>query len=340
MKKIRKAVSIALALVLLCLTFAVTPVKAGAADKNQLMVAETEHGSVQILGGRDSVGDNVEVRLRTFPDDGYEVGEWNVYYRGTDTKIPVEKVGVTDDYVFTTLKTNRTAKYIVISVEFVRTDAVPHTVHLSYRDISEKGNSVSIDREDGSYLPGEIVTVTVKKSDGSGYATDGLSASYYIDANNEYVFLEDFAAYTEIDEKTVTFSMPDADVFLICVFDNRKATITVEKYFADVDRLSSEMSAEELSRYLCYDPLTRVYDYDKKQWETCGLPVELYTNDVLLFESPDYSDHVYENGLYVTGITACYTIDGEDVEEDLVEEVPFLFRQEADRDRDLEEPLA
>ena len=319
MKLFRRALSSVLAFVILFLTVSVSPVEVTAASKNILVVGEIEHGTVEIVSGGDNVPDNFTVRLRAFPEDGYEVGEWNVYYRSSGDTIPVERVGFSDDYTFTTPKTNRTTKYIIISAEFVKTDSVPHTVHLSYSDGSDKGSSVAIDREDGSYLPGETVTVTVKKSEGSAFATDGLEASYYIDANNNCVFLKDFADYTEVDDVTVSFSMPDADVFIVCVFDNRKATVTVEKYFGDEGKLASEMSDKELSERACYDPVTKIYDYDKKKWVTCGLPVELYTNDIMYFESPNNTYSVYENGLYVTGITAYYTIDGEEVTEDLVD---------------------
>ena len=319
MKTIRKAVCSALALVLLFLAVTVLPTEVSAANKNILVVDEIEHGTVKVVSGGDNVADGFTVRLRAVPEDGYEVGEWNVYYRSSGQTIPVERVGFSDDYTFTTLKTNRTTKYIIISVEFVRTDSVPHTVHLSYRDGSDKGSSVSVDREDGAYLPGETVTVTVKKSEGTAFATDGLSASYYIDAEGGCVFLKDFADYTEVDEKTATFSMPDADVFIVCVFDNRKATVTREVYYEDEGRLSSEMSEDELAGRAFFDPVTKIYDYEKNKWVTCDFPVELYTNDVLLFESLDNTACVYKNGLYVTGITAYYSIDGEEVTEDLVD---------------------
>ena len=319
MKKLRKTVGVILSLIMLFSAFPIAPVEVSAANKNLLIVDEVEHGTVKIVSGSDNVPDNFEVRLRATPDDGYEVGEWNVYYRSSGDKIPVERIGFSDDYVFTTLKTNRTSKYIVISIEFVKTDSVPHTVYVSYQDHSGKGSSVGIDREDGSYLPGETVTVTVKKSEGTRFATEGLEASYYLDADNDYVFLKDFTNYTEIDEKTASFSMPDADVFIVCVFDNKKATVTVETYFEDEGKLSSDMSAKELAGHSFYAPATETYDYDKNKWDTCDLPAELYTNDVLLIESLDNTYNAYDNGLYVTGITAYYSIDGEDVVEDLVD---------------------
>ena len=320
MKHFKKCISAVLVIVMLLTVFTGSPVKVAGAGRNMLFVDDgIEHGTVQIVSGRDMVSDGDTVRLRVQPEDGYEVGSWNVYYQADGRQIPVERVGFSDEYTFTVPKTSGASAYIIISVSFVITDTTPHNVYLSYKDNTGKGSALELDREDGIYAPGEAVTVMIKKKDGAGFATDGLNDSYYIDADDNYVFLKDFPDYTEVDDKTVTFSMPGIDVFIVCVFDSQKAKITVEKYFEDEGRSSSEMTEEELAERGCYDPVTRTYNHEKDQWEVCDLPLELYTNDILLFESLDNSTHVYDNGLYVTGIQAIYTIDGQTVEEDLVD---------------------
>ena len=320
MKFFKKSLILIIALALVVTVFAFLPSTVSAAYKNILIVDnEVEHGAIELLGPRSDVDDRQTVRFRVTPEEGYEVGAFHVYYRSDGKTIDVERVGFSEDYTFVVPKTNRSTKYIVISAEFVRISAVPHTVYVSYNDHSGKNSRIGIDRNDGLYLPGETVTVTIEKSDGSAFATDGLNASYYTDKKQNQVFLKDFPDYKELNGRTVTFSMPSYDVFLVCVFDGRKARITVEKYFEDEGKLSTEMSAEELEKHGCFDPATRIYNYEKNRWESCSLPVELYTNEKLIFESLDNSGHVYDNGLYVTGIKAYYTIDGKSVEEDLVD---------------------
>ena len=311
MKVFRKAVAFVLALAVAVSLFSVST-SVFAAYKNQLIVDEVEHGSIKIAAPGDNVDDNATVRLWVFPDEGYQVGEWHVYYRSGGKTIQVEHY-YDNEYHFVVPKTNRTNKYIIISVTFVKYETVSHTVSVSYSDQTEKGSSVSIDRADGIYAPGETVTVSYDLRPGSRFATDKLNASWYADADKQMVYFQDFPDLTEVSENTYTFTMPPYDVHIQCVFGAEKATISYEKYFVPEGKLGSEMSEEELSKYAntVHDPVTYEYNPDNNlnmRWEYSDkYPKEKYTNDRLRLENSYYESDEY----IVSDISLVYYIGDE-----------------------------
>ncbi len=113
MKVFRKAVAFVLALAVAVSLFSVST-SVFAAYKNQLIVDEVEHGSIKIAAPGDNVDDNATVRLWVFPDEGYQVGEWHVYYRSGGKTMPVQ---VTTDTVW--LNRNQLAELFVRDVKTI-----------------------------------------------------------------------------------------------------------------------------------------------------------------------------------------------------------------------------
>ena len=206
-----------------------------AARNNVAVDRNIEHGRIDIYNSpnieKNSVNDNTVIHMIAVPDEGYDLKEWNVRY-SDGTPIEVyrdDPSAVSMQYHYSFKIPQRTSNYkksfnIIISAVFDK--GVAKEVSVSFEDLSKRGSSISIDRVDGTYLPGDTVTVTADIKKGTMMTADGniANASYYIE-NGETVYLPDFPDYTEAGEQTWTFTMPDSDVKLICYFDTDPAQL-------------------------------------------------------------------------------------------------------------------